>query len=805
MQCFPAFPRRAVATALQILGVGACVFAMQAQAQTIPEGADHATQKLNNAWDMASQSDVFPLLWTHNLAAATVSNGVMNATPRDSDPHFWLQFPPIPSAFVPPNLAQAPIDANTYTRLSFLMWLPESTLPGSSNGRLVWHKGGSTVAAFDAAYSESALFPVYPGWHLYDFDLAALTPSKGSAWAGELFGLRIDPCVGCAVPFKMDWARLYHDKSASASITIPSGKTHVLAQVLPTGSTNPVTTVLPAASGMVSVARLPAGSYQIAPFADVDYGLTQRGKAWDFSVLSDTLVTSGINVVSVDSKGLTASTNNPDPFILLDVPNLRPIDASKYRHIAIDMTLTNVPDQESGLVVWWGDAPATVRHPSAFTPVQQGRKTYRIDLGNSANWQGLVKALRIDPLNGPNAAGGFAFTLHGVTLTTTSGAQETLTFNSQPLVINARPTVQIVSPGFTTGDDYALVEQGKSWLLNKDQVKQPTLSNLAGWEYVTQIPEINAMGQFFHASSLPAAPGHTEGDPQAFLVFQENTKPIAADTYRWLGFDLYVPMDAASQDELTKGAVGRVAWKKDDTDPGLTTDDIVLMPGLQRYWLDMSKVVYEPASTRTWTGQIRYLRIDPLEFPTPRHFYVGRTELRSTPMSQYILPLTLALNDADGDAMSVTVRAGSTVITTAQGLKNGTHSLFASVGGLPAGEHSLTVEVSDGKSNITRQAEVSFMKLPMGSGVPAHQITAADRIFQWAEVLTGGTLGTPTPSTMNPTCPAGVPGSYGRYYPASKSCLLVLDGLIVYSLNGQPLALAGTTDGLLAQAAAAGF
>jgi hypothetical protein len=408
-------------------------------------------------------------------------------------------------------------------------------------------------------------------------------------------------------------------------------------------------------------------------------------------------------------------------------------------------------------------------------------------------------------LNGPNAGGGFSFTLHGVALTTTSGAQETVTFNSQPLVINARPTVQILSPGYSTGDDYALVEQGKSWLLNGDQVKQPTLSNLASWEYATQIPEINATGQFFHASSLPAAQGHTEGDPHAFLVFQENTKPIAADTYHWLGFDLYVPMDASNQDELTKGAVGRVAWKNDDTDTGLTTDDIVLMPGLQRYWIDMAKVVYEPASSRTWSGMVRYLRIDPFEFPTSRHFYVGRTELRSTPMSQYILPVTLAIHDAEGDAMSVTVRAGSTPIATAQGLKNGTHSLFASVGSLPAGEHLLIVEVSDGKSNITRQAEVNFIKLPTGSGVPAHQVKAGDRIFQWAEALTAGALGTSTPSAMSPACPVGVPGSYGRYYPATQSCLLVLDGLVVYSMNGQPLALAGTTDGLLAQAAAAGY
>lgn len=134
MQGVPAFPLRAVAAALKTLALGWCACAMQAQAQTVPEGADHATQKLNNAWDMATQADVFPLLWTHNLAAATVSNGVMSATARDTDPHFWLQFPPIPSAIVPPNLAQTTIDANTYTRLSFLMWLPESVSPGSNTG-----------------------------------------------------------------------------------------------------------------------------------------------------------------------------------------------------------------------------------------------------------------------------------------------------------------------------------------------------------------------------------------------------------------------------------------------------------------------------------------------------------------------------------------------------------------------------------------------------------------------------------------------------------------------------------------------
>ena len=88
---------------------------------------------------MAGQDDVYPLWWTHNLSAATVANGTMTGTARDADPHFWLQFPPIPSAMEAINLARQPIDANRYTHLSFMMWLPDSVVPGARNGRLVRH------------------------------------------------------------------------------------------------------------------------------------------------------------------------------------------------------------------------------------------------------------------------------------------------------------------------------------------------------------------------------------------------------------------------------------------------------------------------------------------------------------------------------------------------------------------------------------------------------------------------------------------------------------------------------------------
>lgn len=769
--------------------------------QTVSEGVDHATTVLHNAWDMSSPNDVFPLLWTHNLASATVSGGVMTGTARDTDPHFWLQFPRIPSAIEALNLKQTPIDANRFNKLSLMMWLPETVIAGSKNGRLVWHSGGDTVAAFDAAYSESPLFPVYPGWHLYQFNLSTLAPLRGTPWSGSIHGLRVDPCLGCNVTFKIDWARLYNDSENASQFDIAPGKTHVLAEALPTGSGVGATTALPAQNGKVSAARLPPGNYRVASITEGDYALSQRGRAWSLDTTADFLwaSNSGISGASVSSNGLSGTTSGSDPFFLLDVPPGAPIDASKYRHIAIDMTLNTVPAQESGLLVWWGDQAATVSSPSSFVPVRAGRATYRVDLGQSTNWRGLIRALRIDPLNGPNAGSNVSFTVHSVRLTQASGFEESVAFNTTPLTVNARPRVTITSPGFEDGDDYALVEQGSAWTMKPGQAKQPQLSNLLSSSYVSSIPELNLAGQFFKGTSQPAAPGQTEGDPHVFLAFQENASPIDASYYRWMGFDLYVPMNEADQGELTRGAVARLSWKSDDVDPGLTSDDIVLQPGLRRYWFDMSKLVYEPISSRVWGGMVRYLRVDPFEFPESRTFYAGQAQLRSSPSARYVLPVNLRLEDADGDKMSVVIRSGATVLASAGNLSTGDHQIFANVAALAAGEHTLSVEISDGVNAISRSADIPMVKLPGGSPLAAAQIKAADRVFNWAERILASTLGAGSSSGTAHACLQSIPGAYGRYYPTSGICLFSIDGLVVFTVANGPLQLAGTLNQLLSQ------
>lgn len=773
-------------------------------AATVAEGDDHAAVTLLDAWDMGNTEDVFPLLWAHNLASASVSGGVMTGVSRDTDPHFWLQFPRIASSILPANTRQKPIDAGRYNRLAVRMWLPDTVVPGTRTGRLVWHRGGDTVETFDAAYSESNLFAVYPGWHVYHFDLSGLPVSAGTPWSGAIEGLRIDPCLACAVTFKVDWARLYGMRGSGHQLTLGSGASRLVVDTDANPSNGTLGTLAADGGGKVSLAAFPPGSYRVAAITDGDYALAERGDAWDMNAQTDMLwgVMAGFSNATVADHQFSGRTAGSDPYVLLDVPARKPIDATKYRYLAIDMTLGSVPALESGLLAWWGAETATPQHPTDFVPVRAGRQTYRIDLGTSPNWRGMVKALRIDPLNGPNAGSGVQVVLHSVRLTTAPGWVEPLNFDLQPLVVNARPTVRIVSPDFDTGEDYAEAELGAGWSMAGRGVAQPQFGNLSGWEYTSGIPDLGVVGNFFHATSNPASNGQTEGDPHAFLLYQQNTSPIAADTYRWLGFDLHVPMDATQQSELTTGAMARVAWKHNDTDPGVTSDDIVLMPGLNTYWLDMKALRYEPASPRVWSGNVSYLRIDPFEFTESRHFYLGRSRLTAPPTGRYVVPVTLDLADADNDTMTVEIFSGTTLLASQTGLSPGRVQLLAGLGALAVGEHALTTRISDGLNVQEINFPVPVRKLAAGTPVSAWERQALDRVFNWAEAQLP-MLSPATTSTVQHNCV--VPASYARRYVGVNACLMGVDGVVVYTLGDGPLRFAGPLKELLAVAGAAGF
>ncbi len=778
------------------------------QAATVTEGPDWASDVLGDAWDMSNSEDIFPLLWTHNLGSASVDAGVMTGVARDTDPHFWLLFPQIPSSILPANHRQKTIDASRYNRLSFYMWLPDTVVPGASLGRLVWHHGGDTVAAFDAAYSESPTFAVYPGWRLYQFDLATLAAARGKAWAGTIHGLRVDPCLGCAVTFKIDWARLSaaQDSTTGALAAQGATKTRLLVDQ-DTQSTNGNLTVIAAdANGRFPLGTLPPGRYQAAAITDGDYALAERGNAWDMDSQSDLVwvARSGFAEATVTNNQFSGRTNGPVVSLLLDVPAQKPIVASKYRYLSVDMTLSSVPAQTAGLLVWWGLQTATPQFPSSYTQVVAGRRTYTVDLGTSPQWSGLIKALRIDPVSGPNAGSGVQVTIHSVRLTSTSGFVENVSYLPEGLVINARPRAVVRSPAFGTGDDYASTELGRAWDMAGRGVEQPLLGNLQGFEYTRTIADLGITGQFFHGVSRPAAPGQTEGDPQAFLVFQQNEKPVQADTYRWLGFQMHVGFDPSQQAELTKGAVARLSWKDSDSDPGVTSDDIVLMPGLATYWFDMKSLRLEPASTRTWSGTKTYLRIDPFEFPDARHFHLGPVRLLASPASRLVLPVTLDLEDADGDSLSVEVRAGSAVLARASNQKPGRLHLLANTGALAVGEHTLSVVVSDALGSRETPIDVPMTKLAAQAAPSTYEKASYERVFNWVQSLLPDLLVPVPPSSNEYAC--AIAGAWARFYASTNICLMAIDGAVFYTLGaGGALVYAGPLTDFLPVAAAQGF
>lgn len=770
----------------------------------VPSAADFATLSLNNPWDMADNSDVYPLLWTHNLAAATASNGVMTATPRDTDAHFWPHFPQIARTTTTLDQPFVPIDASRFTRLAFYMWLPETLAVGSTNGRVIWHLGGESVAQFDANYSEAPIFPVYPGWHLYTLDLSAIKQNDllagqrwAGAWAGAVSGLRIDPSLGAALPFKMGWVRLVDGADQSAALSGAQFNTAVLSVSSDAYAPNAVVTTLARqANGSFDFANLPPGSYKVAAISDEDYTLAVRGAAWNMASVNDFNWASRHDWANegIANGKFQGATAGPDPYLLMDIAPDKPVDASKYRYLRIKMELSGLPASESGLLVWWGPKPADFSGGnSGFIPVQAGEKEYVIDLGAISGWTGQIKALRIDPLNGPNAGSGVTVKISSVRLTkTATSALETVSVAADTVRVNTPPLVSILAPSFASGNDYARTVLGRPWDM-KGVFSTPSHANLLNADFVTSIPDLGLTGNFFRGVSQPAAAGATEGDPSVFFLFQENQKPIDANSYRLLRVRMYVPFDAADQNELTVGAIARMNWKETDFNAFMTYDT-PLLPGLRDIWMDMPNVRVE-GNTGVWGNTVRYLRVDPFEFSPSRPFYLGGASLHTLPTVASVMPLALSLKGRAGAQMTVRVYVDDQEVAQFANTPTGLQGLDVSLASVSAGQHSLKVCADDGKNLGCSSLAVPFIRTADAASV---SLSDGDSVFSWVEAIASQIL------KPNGEGSQDIQGFYARCYAASGQCVATKDARTYY-WDGARLVDVGSLSSFIAQAKAAGF
>lgn len=773
---------------------------VQAANLLVPAGADFATQEINNPWDMSDNGDVYPLLWPHNLKSINLSGGILSASAKDSDPHFWAMFPQVASSMPTLDMPQNYIDADRYTKLSYYMWLPDTVIPGASRGRVVWHFGGYTAAEVDANYAESPLFSVYPGWHLYTIDMKSLVPGKGKPWAGKVAGLRIDPCVGCNTDFKLDWIRVTAPSDTASRLKDSRLSSAVLLVDSDTDTSNgAVTTLAKQSDGSYAFDGLAPANYRVAPISDEEYALSQRGKSWTFNTINDFnwASRSGWTKEGIVNGQFQGVTSGQSSFLLLDVPDDRPIDASKYRYLRVKMNLSSVPAQTAGMLIFWGTQTGVPVSFSNFTPVKAGSNEYVVDLGASADWKGLQRTLRIDPLVGPNAGTGVTVQISSITLSTvstpTAGAS-TVSYLPDTVVVNTPPAITLHSPSLKTGTDYAQSVLGAPWDMSSQfSVRLP--SNLSNADFVTSIPDLDLKGSFFRGISSQAPVGAGEGDPGVHLIAQENANPIDASKFRTMHFKMYVPFDAGNAAELGDGAIARVVWSEFDGDTGLTTDDIILVPGMHDYWVDMPNTILEPASTRRWSNFIRYLRVDPFEYKAPHTFYLDEASLHALPTALNNLGAAITLAPTSQNKFTVTTFVDNVQVGSFPGIAAGAQGFNVDVSRLSVGQHTFKICANDGSNTTCASSPLPFLKTSDPLAVSNSDL---DSVFNWAESALSGLF------QPNGERSAYLSSYYTRCYKKSGQCVGALDGTLYY-YDGKQILNLGSQAPFVAQARAAGF
>ncbi|MEO8260259.1 MAG: VCBS repeat-containing protein [Acidobacteriota bacterium] len=190
----------------------------------------------------------------------------------------------------------------------------------------------------------------------------------------------------------------------------------------------------------------------------------------------------------------------------------------------------------------------------------------------------------------------------------------------QLFTINDPPRVQVTSPNYTGGADFATDVIGDRW----------DLLNAADVDFAQFIHDAFFSPAGFHAVSDPG-PGGNFGDPQVWLLdgFIDTAHKIDAGRYRFLTFTLNV----APPNDIGIGSVARILWSSQANPatgalPEVTvTKDMLVWPGRNTYTIDLAALNAGPdggleAATERWSAGrlMNIFRIDPHEFADARAF-----------------------------------------------------------------------------------------------------------------------------------------------------------------------------------------
>jgi hypothetical protein len=375
---------------------------------------------------------------------------------------------------------------------------------------------------------------------------------------------------------------------------------------------------------------LPGATITRAAVNGEDYASNELGNPWDMSDAGDiafeyTRDKGNVSGLTFNNGVLEATATTSDPRITLRLPThphtnpvpqdgtFHPIDASKYKYLTVRL---NVPVNNFAMVLW-NTATNTPFGMTGFKAVSPGWNTITFDLtsGTSgAAWSGTIAGLYIDPMNATGA-----FKIDYVRLSTVIPDSPD----------NIPPQLNITSPSFISGPDYATTVVGDAWDMSESS------------DVTTQY---NTVGGSFSGGIYTGTNPNGNFDPAVVL-----RQTALIDTNRFKYFTYRMQLDGAFNTD-TGGSVSRVVWWTTIPAQASTSNDIVVYEGFQTVSFDLNKIKLEVGSP-TWSASApKVFRLDPHEFTTQRTFHVDYVMLTGDSTANSSFDIRYQTSDGDGAA-----------------------------------------------------------------------------------------------------------------------------------------------------------
>ena len=315
---------------------------------------------------------------------------------------------------------------------------------------------------------------------------------------------------------------------------------------------------------------LPGATITRAAGNGEDYATNELGNPWDMDGRGDiafeyTRDKGNVSGLTFNNGVLEATATTGDPRITLRLPTdphtnpvpqdgtFHPIDASKYKYLTVRL---NVPVNNFAMVLW-NAASGTAYGSTGFKAVSPGWNTITFDLtsGTSgAPWSGSIAGLYLDPMNATGE-----FKIDYVRLSTVIPDSPN----------NIPPQLNITSPSFISGPDYATTVVGDAWDMSESS---------------DVISQYNTLGGSFSGGIYTGTNPNGNFDPAVVL-----RQAGLIDTSRFKYFTYRMQLDGAFNTD-TGGSVARVVWWTTIPAQASTSNDIVIYEGFQTVSFDLNKI-----------------------------------------------------------------------------------------------------------------------------------------------------------------------------------------------------------------------